>query len=159
MPAHTVILEKLTKWNGEGHVSITPGEYTQLTGRAGRRGIDIEGHAVILWNNTVDSGIAAGLASARTYPLKSSFIPSYNMSANLVSRFGYERARKSLAASFAQFQADRSVVGLAKQIEKNQRVALELVESSQCDRGDFQEFMAFRLEIKEIEKQIGRAHV
>ena len=154
MPAHTVILEKLTKWNGEGHVSITPGEYTQLTGRAGRRGIDIEGHAVILWNNTVDSGIAAGLASARTYPLKSSFIPSYNMSANLVSRFGYERARKSLAASFAQFQADRSVVGLAKQIEKNQRVALELVESSQCDRGDFQEFMAFRLEIKEIEKQI-----
>ena len=46
MPARTVVLEKLTKWNGESHVSITPGEYTQLTGRAGRRGIDIEGNAV-----------------------------------------------------------------------------------------------------------------
>ena len=154
MPAHTVVLEKLTKWNGEGHVSITPGEYTQLTGRAGRRGIDIEGHAVVLWNNTVDSGIAAGLASARTYPLKSSFIPSYNMSANLVSRFGFDKARKSLAASFAQFQADRSVVGLAKQIDKNQRAAVDLMESAQCHMGDFQEFMHFRLEIKEIERKI-----
>ena len=49
MPARTVVLEKLSKWNGEAHVAISPGEYTQLTGRAGRRGIDIEGNAVILW--------------------------------------------------------------------------------------------------------------
>lgn len=49
MPARSVVLEKLVKWNGEQHADITPGEYTQLTGRAGRRGIDIEGHAVVLW--------------------------------------------------------------------------------------------------------------
>src|SRR3954454_10704808 len=48
MPARSVVLEKLVKWNGEQHADITPGEYTQLTGRAGRRGIDIEGHAVVL---------------------------------------------------------------------------------------------------------------
>ncbi|MFM1974933.1 MAG: hypothetical protein RL524_920, partial [Actinomycetota bacterium] len=95
MPARTVVLEKLTKWNGEGHVSITPGEYTQLTGRAGRRGIDIEGNAVVLWSPTVDSATAAGLASTRTYPLRSSFTPSYNMSINLIARFGRERARTS----------------------------------------------------------------
>ena len=71
MPARTVVLEKLFKWNGEGHVAITPGEYTQLTGRAGRRGIDIEGNAVILWSRDVDSAGVAGLASTRTYPLKS----------------------------------------------------------------------------------------
>ena len=59
MPAKTVVLEKLTKWNGESHVAITPGEYTQLTGRAGRRGIDIEGNAVILWNKDIDSASAA----------------------------------------------------------------------------------------------------
>ena len=88
MPARTVVLEKLTKWNGEGHVSITPGEYTQLTGRAGRRGIDIEGNAVVQWSPTVDSATAAGLASTRTYPLRSSFAPSYNMSINLIARFG-----------------------------------------------------------------------
>src|ERR1022692_926262 len=49
MPARTVVIERLDKWNGEAHADLTPGEYTQLTGRAGRRGIDIEGHAVVLW--------------------------------------------------------------------------------------------------------------
>src|SRR5690606_11484608 len=49
MPARTVVLERLVKYNGEAHVDLTPGEYTQLTGRAGRRGIDVEGHAVVLW--------------------------------------------------------------------------------------------------------------
>ncbi len=78
MPARTVVLEKLSKWNGEGHVAISPGEYTQLTGRAGRRGIDIEGNAVILWNNDLDSTSVGGLASTRTYPLKSSFKPTYS---------------------------------------------------------------------------------
>ena len=68
MPAKTVVLEKLIKWNGEAHVPITPGEYTQLTGRAGRRGIDIEGNALVQWSPTVDSATAAGLASTRTYP-------------------------------------------------------------------------------------------
>ena len=49
MPARTVVIEKLSKWNGETHADITPGEYTQLTGRAGRRGLDVEGHGVVLW--------------------------------------------------------------------------------------------------------------
>lgn len=47
MPARTVVLERLVKFNGEQHVALTPGS-TQLTGRAGRRGIDVEGHAVVL---------------------------------------------------------------------------------------------------------------
>ena len=92
---------------------------------AGRRGIDIEGNAVVLWSPTVDSATAAGLASTRTYPLRSSFTPSYNMSINLIARFGRERARTSLESSFAQFQADRAVVGLVKQIRKNDLAAAE----------------------------------
>ena len=47
MPARTVVIESLTKWNGSEHVSLSAGEYTQLSGRAGRRGIDTEGHAVV----------------------------------------------------------------------------------------------------------------
>ena len=65
MPARTVILEKLTKYNGETHVDITPGEYTQLTGRAGRRGIDIEGHAVIAWRPNTTAAHVASLAPTR----------------------------------------------------------------------------------------------
>ncbi len=156
MPARTVVLEKLTKWNGEGHVSITPGEYTQLTGRAGRRGIDIEGNAVVLWSPTVDSATAAGLASTRTYPLRSSFTPSYNMSINLIARFGRDRARTSLESSFAQFQADRAVVGLVKQIRKNDLAALEQLESAVCHLGDFNEYASIRLEIKEVERLLSR---
>src|SRR5690606_38272969 len=48
MPARSVVLEKLVKFNGTEHADLTPGEYTQLTGRAGRRGIDTEGHAVVV---------------------------------------------------------------------------------------------------------------
>jgi ATP-dependent RNA helicase HelY len=156
MPARTVVLEKLTKWNGEGHVSITPGEYTQLTGRAGRRGIDIEGNAVVLWSPTVDSATAAGLASTRTYPLRSSFSPTYNMSINLIRQFGRERARTSLESSFAQFQADRAVVGLNRQIRKNDLAAAEQMEKAICHLGDFAEYASIRRDIKDIEKLLSQ---
>ena len=152
MPARTVVLEKLIKWNGESHVAVTPGEYTQLTGRAGRRGIDIEGNAVVLWSDQIDSSLAAGLASTRTYPLKSSFSPTYNMSANLISRFGKERARKSLAASFAQFQADHSVAGLLKQIAKNEEAIARINSEGACHLGDFSEYMQHRFQIKALEQ-------
>jgi len=156
MPARTVVLEKLTKWNGEAHVPITPGEYTQLTGRAGRRGIDIEGNAVVQWSPTVDSATAAGLASTRTYPLRSSFTPTYNMSINLIARFGRERAHGSLESSFAQFQADRAVVGLVRQIRKNDSAAAELTESAQCHLGDFSEYSRLRIDIKEMERLLSK---
>lgn len=156
MPARTVVLEKLIKFNGEAHVPITPGEYTQLTGRAGRRGIDIEGNAVIQWSPTVDSASAAGLASTRTYPLRSSFSPSYNMSINLIAQFGRERARRSLESSFAQFQADRAVVGLTRQIRKNESAIEELVRDSTCHLGDFSEYARLRRSIKEVEVLLSR---
>ncbi len=151
MPARTVVLEKLVKYNGEAHVPITPGEYTQLTGRAGRRGIDIEGNAVIQWSPTVDVTTAAGLASKRTYPLRSSFVPSYNMSINLIARFGREKARRSLDSSFAQFQADRAVVGLTQQIRKNENAITEVMKDVACHLGDFQGYARIRREIKEVE--------
>ncbi|HEX2551706.1 MAG TPA: DEAD/DEAH box helicase, partial [Nocardioidaceae bacterium] len=121
MPARTVVIEKLTKWNGESHADITPGEYTQLTGRAGRRGIDVEGHGVVIWEPGLDPRAVAGLASTRTYPLRSSFRPSYNMAVNLVGQMGRTAARTLLESSFAQFQADRGVTGLLRQIRRNEQ--------------------------------------
>ena len=156
MPARTVVLEKLSKWNGESHVSISPGEFTQLTGRAGRRGIDIEGNAVILWNKDVESASVAGLASTRTYPLKSSFKPTYNMTINLISQFGAERARTSLEASFAQYQADKAVVGLAKQIRRNDSAIATLLAEMECHLGNFDEYWQIRADIKELEKTINK---
>jgi ATP-dependent RNA helicase HelY len=156
MPARTVLLERLVKFNGEGHVDLTAGEYTQLTGRAGRRGIDIEGHAVVLWSPEVDPEQVAGLASTRTYPLRSSFRPSYNMAINLVSQVGRETARELLESSFAQFQADRSVVGIKRQIARNEHVLAELSQKMSCHLGDFAEYAAIRQQIKDRETSLAK---
>ena len=156
MPARSVVLEKLVKWNGEAHVDVTPGEYTQLTGRAGRRGIDVEGHGVVLWQPGLDPDAVAGLASTRTYPLRSSFRPSYNMAVNLVRTVGKTRARALLESSFAQFQADRSVVGLARQVSRNQGALDGYAEAMTCHLGDFEEYFGYRVAIKDREGQLAR---
>ncbi|SNV22972.1 ski2-like helicase [Dermatophilus congolensis] len=157
MPARTVVLEKLVKFNGETHADITPAEYTQLTGRAGRRGIDIEGHAVVLWNPRVDPLAVGGLASTRTYPLRSSFRPTYNMAVNLVGTFGRVRAREILETSFAQFQADRSVVGMAKQLTEHEEALAGYGDAMTCHMGDFREYSALRHELGRLEKDAVKA--
>ena len=154
MPARSVVLEKLVKWNGETHADVTPGEYTQLTGRAGRRGIDVEGHAVVLWNPHLDPLAVAGLASTRTYPLRSSFRPSYNMAINLVGQLGRERARALLETSFAQFQADRSVVSVAAQIRKQDEGLASYAEAATCHLGDFASYHALRTALTQREKEL-----
>jgi ATP-dependent RNA helicase HelY len=156
MPARTVVIEKLSKWNGETHADITPGEYTQLTGRAGRRGLDTEGHGVVLWQPGLNPSELAGLASTRTYPLRSSFRPSYNMAVNLVHQFGRERSRELLEQSFAQFQADKAVVGLARQLHKSQQALEGYAEAATCHRGDFMEYAALRRRISDVEKTAAR---
>ncbi|MGH8888314.1 MAG: DEAD/DEAH box helicase [Acidothermaceae bacterium] len=157
MPARTVVLERLVKWNGEAHVDVTAGEYTQLTGRAGRRGIDVEGHAVVIWSHGVDPAAVAGLASTRTYPLRSSFRPSYNMAVNLVGQVGRERARVLLESSFAQFQADRAVVGIARQIQKNEEALDGYREAMTCHLGDFSEYAALRRKLSDVEANAARS--
>ncbi|MDG9706013.1 DEAD/DEAH box helicase [Streptomyces sp. DH37] len=156
MPARSVVLEKLVKWNGEQHVDITPGEYTQLTGRAGRRGIDVEGHAVVLWQRGMDPGALAGLAGTRTYPLRSSFRPSYNMAVNLVSQFGRHRSRELLETSFAQFQADRAVVGISRKVQRNEEGLEGYREAMTCHLGDFEEYARLRRDLKDRETELAR---
>jgi ATP-dependent RNA helicase HelY len=156
MPARTVVIEKLSKWNGETHADLSPGEYTQLVGRAGRRGLDVEGHGVVLWQPGMNPRELAGLASTRTYPLRSSFRPSYNMAVNLVHQFGRARSRELLEQSFAQFQADKAVVGLARQLRKAEEALAGYREAAQCDRGDFMEYAALRHRISTVEKNASR---
>ncbi|MEV4879023.1 DEAD/DEAH box helicase [Streptomyces cyaneofuscatus] len=156
MPARSVVLEKLVKWNGEQHADITPGEYTQLTGRAGRRGIDVEGHAVVLWQRGMDPTALAGLAGTRTYPLRSSFRPSYNMAVNLVQQFGRHRSRELLETSFAQFQADKSVVGISRQVQRNEEGLEGYKEGMTCHLGDFEEYARLRRDLKDRETELAK---
>src|SRR6202034_3337024 len=133
------------------------GEYTQLTGRAGRRGIDVEGHAVVLWQTGVDPGAVAGLPATRTYPLTSSFRPSYIMAVNLTARAGRARAATLLESSFAQFQADRGVVGLTRRLRRLKASLDELAASMTCDRGDFLEYAGLRRQLTDAERGSSRS--
>ena len=156
MPARCVVLERLVKWNGEQHADITAGEYTQLTGRAGRRGIDTEGHAVVVWHQGLDPTDLAGLASTRTYPLRSSFRPSYNMAVNLVHQVGRRRARRLLESSFAQFQTDRSAVALASRRTRLAEAVEGYRQALQCERGDVVEYMQMRRTLGTLEREGAR---
>ena len=157
MPARTVVLDKLEKFNGEARVPITPGEYTQLTGRAGRRGIDTLGHSVIQWQQGLDPQAVASLASKRTYPLNSSFKPTYNMAVNLLDQFGRERTREVLESSFAQFQADRAVVDLARTVRKQEESLAGFAEAMTCQLGDFADYASIRRRLSAVEREGSKA--
>ncbi|HEU5001337.1 MAG TPA: DEAD/DEAH box helicase [Actinomycetota bacterium] len=156
MPARTVVIESLTKFTGERHEMMTAGEFTQLTGRAGRRGIDALGHAVVLRQTDIPFQQIAGLASTRTYPLVSSFQPSYNMATNLVRNYSQTQAEHLLNSSFAQYHADKDVVVLERLIERNEGFLESYREKMQCDRGDFAEYWRLRERSARLERSLAR---
>lgn len=136
MPARTVVIDKLTKFTGEGHEFLTPAQYTQLTGRAGRRGIDNHGNAIVLWSPFVTFDEVAGLAASRSFRLTSSFRPTYNMAANLVRRYDAGEAHRLLGNSFAQYQADADVARQEHRIEGQSQKLGRLLQDADCELGD-----------------------
>ncbi len=136
MPARSVVIEKLTKFTGDHHEFLTPGQFTQLTGRAGRRGLDDRGHALILWSPFVSFDQIVSLVTSRSYRLTSSFRPTYNMAANLIRSYTRQQARHLLNLSLAQFQSDRDVVRLEARLEQRQNELSEAMERSQSPYGD-----------------------
>ncbi len=156
MPARSVVIERLTKFTGERRELLTPGEYTQLTGRAGRRGIDDIGYAIVLWSPFVPFEQVASLASSRTYALRSAFRPTYNMAANLVRRYEPEKAHHLLNLSFAQYQADKAVVRLEARIERQQARLERLRSEAGCERGDVEEYRRLRAEASDARRASGR---
>ena len=135
MPAKSVVIERLTKFDGTGHTMLTPGQFTQLTGRAGRRGLDDIGHAVVVDGRNLRLPEVAALSSKRIYPLRSAFSPSYNMAVNLASTYDNHYVEDILRNSFAQFQLDQKsreleerigeynhlLAGYHKEIERDER--------------------------------------
>ena len=158
MPARTVVIEDLWKFQGERHEILTPGEYTQLTGRAGRRGIDALGHAVVVYQRQVPFERVAGLAATRTYDLTSSFRPSYNMAVNLVRNYTPEQAHQLLNSSFAQFLADRGVVALERQRERDREALKGYRRNLVCNLGDFDEYWGSLAQARRLRDEDRRGH-
>jgi len=142
MPARSVVIENLSKFNGDNHELLRPGDYTQLTGRAGRRGIDVEGFGVVLHTPFVRFNQVTEIASIGAHELRSSFRPTYNMTANLVANYPREEAERLLEASFAAFQrvgdiadAESTITALEDQLAKEERQA-------HCELGSVDEYLA-----------------
>jgi len=140
MPAKTVVIEKLTKFTGDHHAFLTPGEYTQLTGRAGRRGMDDLGYAIVLWSPFVPFDQVSSLVSSRTFHLNSAFRPTYNMAANLVRSYTSELAHHLLNLSFAQYQADGDVVRMEARLGRRQAHLSDLLERAHSPYGDIDDY-------------------
>lgn len=140
MPARAVVIERMTKFNGERRELLTPAEYTQLTGRAGRRGIDTHGTAVVLWSPFITFGQVAGLAASRTFVLRSAFRPTYNMAVNLIRRHERGEARRLLNQSLAQYQADKAVVVLERRLDKRRQALRQVQAEATCEMGDVAEY-------------------
>lgn len=142
MPARAVVLDSLTKFTGDTHELLTPSEYTQLTGRAGRRGIDEVGFGVVLHSPYIRFDKVVDLAGTGASTLVSSFRPTYNMAVNLVANYDQARAEELLRASFAQYQrAGRE----GREPEKVTRLRAELAaltERVECERGSTWEYLA-----------------
>ena len=156
MPARTVVIDKLTKFTGEHHAMLTPGEYTQLTGRAGRRGIDEMGQAIVLWNPFTTFEQVANLASSRWFHLNSAFRPTYNMAANLVRTYTSEQAHHLLNLSFAQFQADGDVVRMESRLGRRQAQLADVAAEAVSPYGDLDDYRR-RLQASEPSRR--EAHI
>ena len=140
MPARAVVIDKLTKFTGEHHQPLKASEYTQLTGRAGRRGIDTVGHALVLYNQYVSFEQVAALALSRSFRLTSAFRPTYNMAANLIQTHSRQEAHHLLNLSFAQFQSGRDVVELQARITRRSKERDRLREQAKSPFGDIDEY-------------------
>jgi ATP-dependent RNA helicase HelY len=155
MPARSVVIESLMKFTGEKHELVTPGQFTQLCGRAGRRGKDEIGHALVLMQRFTPFDSITRLASTRTYPLRSSFQPSYNMAVNLVRNYDLQEAEHLVNSSFAQFQTDRGVVRQEREREKLDAYLASYDERARCDKGDLGEYQNLLKRLRKLQQRTG----
>ncbi len=157
MPARSVVIESLTKWTGEKHRPLTPGEYRQLTGRAGRRSIDDVGYAVVLYQSFFSVDQIRALASRPPDPVVSSFQVTYNMVANLLSRYLPDEAERIINRSFGQYLADQKVVTLETEIDHLREEISLISQGAVCELGaDAREYRRLEREIARISRTLAK---
>lgn len=128
MPARSVALEKFSKYSDAGRRFLTSGEYAQMTGRAGRRGLDDEGHAIVCFATEVSLVDVGRVAISHPSELHSSFRPTYNFTANLINHFEIDTALEVVQRSFAQFETDHRPAGSRRSLGDQMRARHHVLE-------------------------------
>jgi superfamily II RNA helicase len=109
MPARTTVISALSKRTDGGHAMLTPSEFLQIAGRAGRRGKDKVGYVVTIQSPFEGAKEAAYLATSEAEPLSSRFTPSYGMVLNLLQKHSINKAKELLEKSFAEYLAQKKL--------------------------------------------------
>jgi len=165
MPARGVVVSSFTKFDGVSFSNLTTGELTQLMGRAGRRGIDVIGHGVILKESDVEIGTIYEVAMGPTLVVESKFLPSYNMALNLLRVYTPQEAEGLMERSFGQFQK-RLAVDRTRERLANVRARLEDIrrmwDDSDVSIEDVAQYYkledrrrAIRIELKRLRRDAG----
>jgi len=167
MPARSVVISSFTKFDGVAFSTLTTGELTQLMGRAGRRGIDVRGHGVILKESDVEVGTIYEVAMGEGLVVESKFLPNYNMALNLLRVYSAEDAVELMNRSFGQFQKRAAAVETADRLV-NVRSRLEDLRriwpgtGDKCTIEDVAEYFkiedrrrAIRIEMRRLRREAG----
>jgi len=154
MPARSVVIESLTKWNGEEHRALLPGEYKQLTGRAGRRGIDEEGFSVVLYQRFFNIDQIRSLVNKEPHPVVSRFEVSYNMAANMLAVHDLAETQRLLNLSFAQYSADKRVVTMQARLETLDEDLTRELAASRCPEADATRFRALEKQLAGMQRRL-----
>lgn len=109
MPARTVVVGRMTKWDGRRRRILIPNEFQQMAGRAGRRGMDVYGHVVIPYSPVIPFQEALEVATGDLHPVQSAFAIRYNTVLNLWDPPRGERVRQMLQRSLAQYQTSQRI--------------------------------------------------
>ena len=154
MPARTTVICAISKFSGDGHRLLTGSEFLQMSGRAGRRGMDEVGHVVVLSHPKEEVTSATALARAEPEPLESNFRPSYGMVLNLLERQGMEQVKQILERSFGQFLADSRLEERQDQLRAYDQKLVEL-HRPLCpgELGDQRRFRRLRDKFRAVKRQ------
>ena len=136
MPARTVVFTNVRKFDGENFRWISGGEYIQMSGRAGRRGIDEKGICILMVDQKMEPDVAKGMVKGNMDPLNSTFHLSYNMLLNLM-RIEDSNPEYMIKRSFHQFQNDRAAPEMSK---KKKEIKQKLSETQIEDEDQLEEY-------------------
>ena len=128
MPARSTVISSISKRTDDGHRMLTASEFLQMSGRAGRRGMDEVGYVTIVGTPFQSPQEVADLVLSDANPLESRFAPSYSMVLNLLQRFTLDEAKELILKSFGYFSSNSRLIGLTTQQELNNEKIKEVSE-------------------------------
>ena len=121
MPARSTVISAVSKKTDSGHRMLTANEFLQMSGRAGRRGMDEIGYVTVVGTSFQSPEEVAELVLSDSNPLESRFSPSYSMVLNLLQRFSLEEAKELILKSFGYYSSDFRLKPILHQLEEYQR--------------------------------------